>query len=333
MAAGGAASTPPHCGTSGGATTPGDSSSQCPCARAGALRSRGPVAASSQTQSPLLCNVPGPDSKSLGKGQDPASHPWGTLSWTRREERGHQRGQHCLGPGGTWLQDQEVWRKQRTRTDRENLEGPSGTRLQSQGRCCRTEPAETSAEERRTPGRALSPVGAPEDTAGTGKQQRWGWEWPGETCSPALCCMTVIKLLPFAMVPRGGVNQLLIKTDGSEVASPEPLYPWNFGKSHRGARSHRADPRLHRAGGTAGNTRRWRGQMFSVGVATVTLGRIWGGIGGCREPEQPRGGKGRPEGLREVGKQREEEKSSSNCPLKFMKAVKKQSAERAPGCC
>lgn len=141
--------------------------------------------------------------------------------------------------------------------------------------------------------------------------------------------MTVIKLLAFVMVPRGGVNQLLIKTDGSEVASPEPLYPWNFGKSHRGARSHRgtlAPAAPPPAPGPGGDKSPLRGDEGDTGEDL-------GALGGCREPEQPRGGKGRPEGLRGAGKQREEEKSSSNCPLKFMKAVKKQSAARAPGCC
>lgn len=79
---------------------------------------------------------------------------------------------------------------------------------------------------------------------------------PGETCLPALCCMTVIKLLPFVMVPQGGVKQLLIKTDVSEVASLEPLHPLNFGKSHRGAQSHRPEQRHCCAGSTAANTPR-----------------------------------------------------------------------------
>lgn len=176
-------------------------------------------------------------------------------------------------------------------------------------------------------------VGAPEDTAATGKQRRRGWGWPGETCSPALCCMTVIKLLPFVMVPRGGVNQLLIKTDGSEVASPEPLYPWNFGKSPRGC----PEPAGRAAAPSPRGQRRQHPAMLGTnllcGGDKGDTGEDLGGLGGCREPEQPRGGKGRPEGLRGAGKQREEEKSSSNCPLKFMKAVKKQSAARAPGCC
>lgn len=42
--------------------------------------------------------------------------------------------------------------------DQENLEGPLGTKPQAQGRCCHT--AETSSEDRGTPGRTLSPGGS-----------------------------------------------------------------------------------------------------------------------------------------------------------------------------
>jgi len=165
---------------------------------------------------------------------------------------------------------------------------------------------------------------------------------PGETCLPALCCVAVIKLLPFVMVPRGGVKQLLIKMDISEVPSPEPLDPLDFGKSHRGARSHRPEPRHRRTGSTAASTpRRWLrlwGDISMVGAAGGMLGKVLGGLRECQGLavclEMPWGGEGGPEGLRGGGKQREEkEKPGGNCPLKFMKPVKKQQAARAPGCC
>ena len=73
-------------------------------------------------------------------------------------------------------------------------------------------------------------LGVPEDAAAKAKaavraRGKAVAQQPGETCLPALCCMTLIKLLPFFIVPRGDVKQLLIKMDVSEVASPEHSHP------------------------------------------------------------------------------------------------------------
>lgn len=264
------------CGTSGGVQgVPPPLVTAVPCLPVPGRVASWPCGLSLTDQTPSLCNVPNPP----GKGQNAASLPWGIPSGTRGDQGGV-----TVGPGwrrgltGTCLQCQE---HQRTSSERENLEGPSGTKPQAQGRCCHTEPAETPSEDRSTPGRPLPPLSP--GGSSRGHRRHRGWGRPGQTCSPALCCMTVIKLLPFVMVPRGGFNQLLIKTDGSEVASPESLDPWNFGKSHRGARSHRAEPRT-------------RGRRGDKSAPWGRQGGHWGASGEARRMPRAGAAPGREKG-------------------------------------
>lgn len=192
-------------------------------------------------------------------------------------------------------------------------------------------PGETSSEDQKTPGGPLSQgwVGQEGHCQQVGERlgtlQRRGSgsasvgtaeaAWPGETCSPTLCCVAAIKLLPFVMVPRGGVKQLLIKTDVSEVAPPEPFHPSNRERSHRGARGLRPAPQQpggERPAPVAVPVGPDRHRVGGQGGAGDGLG---GGRRMLRVGCEARGALGRRRATRRAvagGKRWEEEKPGSN---------------------
>lgn len=156
-------------------------------------------------------------------------------------------------------------------------------------------PGETSSEDQKTPGGPLSQgrvgqeghclqVGEPGEAAARVVGMAAA-AWPGEMLSPTLCCVAVIKLLPFVMVPRGGVKRLLIKTDVSEVAPPEPFQPWNCERRHRGAQSLRPEPRQHRGEHPAPH-RAFAGRS----PPRRRPGGCWGWVGGEVAPRMLRAG-------------------------------------------
>lgn len=143
-------------------------------------------------------------------------------------------------------------------------------------------------------------------------------KWPGETCLPALGCVALMKLLPSFIGPRGDAEQLLIKTDASEAASPSPSTSFERATQVPGATSavpqHTTAPQP--LPGAVELPHRQRGGDFG------------GGLEGLRSSSKPQGGGKGAEGTWVRSKAALPKEAGSSRPLKFRRPVSRKRSAR-----